>query len=315
MSRDKFQVSLQNILEARRRLREHVRCTPLLRSFYDPELYLKAESLQITGSFKVRAAFNEISLLSEQERSRGVVTSSSGNFAQGAAYAAGRLGVSAKIVMMRSSSELKVARTRLYGGAVVFCGDNFEAREETVRKIQRSENRTPIHPYDHLAVIAGNATLGLEILEQFPDVRNVVAPISGGGLISGVAAAIKTSGSDIRIWGVQPENSNATYLSFRAGRAMAIEAPRTIADGLMVTRPGQVTFPIIQEMIHDVVTVSEESILKAVNRLVQHERLVVEPSGAVPLAAVLENKVPLAATVLVLSGGNISPAVLAQAIQ
>ena len=128
MSRDKFQVSLQNILEARGRLREHVRCTPLLRSFYDPELYLKAESLQITGSFKVRAAFNEISLLSERERSRGVVTSSSGNFAQGTAYAAGQLGVSAKIVMMRSSSELKVARTRLYGGAVVFCGDNFEAR-------------------------------------------------------------------------------------------------------------------------------------------------------------------------------------------
>lgn len=315
MSAEKFRPEAEEILAARRRLEGVLRETPLLPSLFRPGCSFKAESLQVTGSFKIRAALNQIALLSDEERAAGVITSSSGNFAQAAAYAARQLGVSAKIVMMKSSNPLKVARTREYGGEVVFCEDRFEARAEKVQEIQAKEKRTPIHPYDHPNAIAGNATLGLEIIEQWPEVENIVVPISGGGLISGVALGAKMQRREVRIWGVQPEGSNATCLSFRARRLVSIERAETIADGLTVTCPGSVTFPIIQSLVEDVVTVDEDAILEAVRWFLDREHLVVEPSGAVPLAALEAGKVPREQTVLVISGGNIRPEIMTRAIE
>lgn len=297
-------MKIEQVLEARERLQGVVRRTPLLRSGYHPELYLKAENFQVTGSFKIRAAFNEIAALPDAEKEKGVVTSSSGNFAQGVAYAARMLGISAHIVMMKSANPLKVERTRKLGGQVVWCDDRFEARAERVAEIHEKEGRTIIHPYDHPDVVAGNGTIALEILEQCPDVENIVVPISGGGLVGGVAFTAGTQKPSIKIWGVQPRGSNAAYLSFQQKQIVSIDRARTIADGLRVTRPGELPFSIMREHLEDVVVVEEESIVRAVQHFLSEEKLVVEPSGAVPMAAVLENKVPLSKTVLVLSGGN-----------
>lgn len=310
MSSRKLCIGPEDVLSARTRLAEIVRETPLLPYSKNSGVRLKAENLQMTGSFKVRAAFNQMSLLSDEEKCRGIVTSSSGNFAQAAACAAKALGVTAKIVMMKSSSPIKAHRTLSHGAEVVFCEDQFEARGEMVAQIQRAENRVPVHPYDHPHAIAGNGTIALEVMDRWEEVENIVVPISGGGLISGVALAAKARNPQVRIWGVQPEGSNATCLSFRAGKAVSIDHAHTAADGLMVTRPGTLTLPIIQALVEDVVVVKEDSILAAVRWLLLEEKLVVEPSGAVPLAAILEGKVPSRATALVLSGGNINPELL-----
>ncbi len=305
-----FHFGLEEARRARRRLARFVRETPLLESHDTAGLFYKAESLQLTGSFKIRTALHQLLRLDTTERARGVVASSSGNFAQGVALAARLLGVGATIVMMRSSNPLKVQRTREYGAKVVFCEDRFQARQEEVARLGRAEGLVEVHPYDHPAGILGNATIGLEIAEQLPAARQVVVPISGGGLIAGVAAAIKAARPRTQVWGVQPERSNAAYLSFTRKEACTIEQSDTIADGLRVVRPGATTFPIILSCVDEIVTVSEESIREAVARLLWRDRLVVEPSGAVTLAAVLEGKLAADKTVLVLSGGNIAPDLL-----
>ena len=307
-------VSVEQVLHARDLLLPVIRVTPLLASDLSSELYLKAENLQVTGSFKIRAAYNQVAHLTQEERERGIVTSSSGNFAQAAAYAASQMGVSAKIVMMRSSNPLKVDRTRKRGGEVVFCEDRFEAREETVAEILASDGRTAIYPYNHQAAVAGNGTIGLELLEQLPKLENVVVPISGGGLISGIALVLKQHKPGVKVWGVQPKGSNATYLSFQRGERTGIDRAHTVADGLTVTCPGDLTFPLIQQYVDSVEVVEEDSIMNAVGHFLQEEKLVVEPSGAVPLAAVLEGTVPSRNTVLVLSGGNMTPEVVATAL-
>lgn len=300
----------EKILEAQRKLRGIASLTPVIVSNHFQGLFYKAENLQKTGSFKIRAAYNQVVSLSVEELNRGIVTSSSGNFAQGAACAASLMNTSAKIVMMSNSNPIKVRKTREMGGEVIFCENRFEARQEMVNKIKESENRTEIHPYDTESVVAGNGTIGLEILDQLPGVQNVVIPISGGGLISGIAFAIKSLKPAVKIWGVQPLLSNATYRSFQEGRPISIEKARTIADGLQVTSPGKITFPLVQKYVDDIVTVEEETILQAVKDLILDEKLVVEPSGAVPLAAQIEGKVPSNNTVCVLSGGNIDPRVI-----
>ncbi len=307
MTTDQFQIPFSEIEDARTRLAGIARTTPLLQSQIDPGLRFKAENLQFTGSFKLRTAYNQVALLPESRRTLGIVTSSSGNYAQGTALAATRAGVSAKIVMMRSSNPVKVQGTMDFGGEVVFCDNHFSARQEVVDRIAAEEHRTTIHPFDHPAAVAGNATVGMEIVDQFPEVKNVVTPVSGGGLISGIAAALRHLRPAVRIWGVQPEGSNATVLSFKKGRRIEIEKARTIADGVMVTFPGQLTFGLIQESVHDIVQVSEEAILEAVRELMLVEKLVVEPAGALPLAAARSGLVPRDETVLVLTGGNMDP--------
>ena len=310
----KFQIDTEAIAEARRLLKPYLRLTPVLPSGLDSHLFYKTENLQVTGSFKVRTAFSQLLRLPADEARRGIVTSSSGNFALATAYAASRLGLSTKIVMMKSANPVKVARTKRYGGEIVFCEDQFEARAEAVAEVVRTEGRTEIAPYDHPLAVLGSTTLAAEIVEQSPEVENIVVPVSGGGLIAGIAAAARLLKPGIRVWGVQPKGSNATYLSFEARDYRSIDQARTVADGLMVTRPGKVTFPLILQFVDDVVTVCEAAILQAVCHLHEEERLVVEPSGAVPLAAAMEGKVPQKNTVLVLSGGNIAPDVLRQAI-
>lgn len=310
-----FQLTLADAERARRKLEGVILETPLLASKLTRGVSFKPESLQVTGSFKIRPAYSQMIALTSEQLRAGIVTSSSGNFAQATAHAASLLGVSAKIVMMRSSNLIKVERTKRFGGEVAFCDNRFEARAEEVARIRDQEGRTEIFPYDHPNAVAGNASSGLEMIEQFPEVRHIVVPISGGGLISGIAWAVKEHRPDVLIWGVQPTGSNATYLSFRKGSRVSINEARTIADGLMVTQPGELTFPLIQRYVHDVVEVDEDSILHAVRILADEEKLVVEPSGAVTLAAVLDGKVPASNTVCFLSGGNISSEALKAAFE
>jgi len=198
------------------------------------------------------------------------------------------------------------------GAQVVLCENRFEARNEMVTEIAQREGRVVVHPFDHFAAITGNGTISLEILQELPLASRIVAPISGGGLIAGVALAAKLTRPDIRIIGVQPEGSNATALSFERKERTSIPEATTIADGLMVTIPGVKTFQVIRQLVDEVLTVSEDSIRRATRHFLERERLVVEPSGAVPMAAIMEEKVPAAGTVLVLSGGNISPELMAE---
>lgn len=309
-----FQLTIADAERARQKLDGVILETPLLTSKATSGVSFKPENLQVTGSFKIRPAYCQMIALTAEELRAGIVTSSSGNFAQATAHAASQLGVSAKIVMMRSSNPVKVQRTQRSGGDVVFCENRFEARAEEVARIREEEGRTEIFPYDHPNAVAGNASSGFEMIEQSPQVQHIVVPISGGGLISGIAWAVKERRPDVLIWGVQPTGSNATFLSFHRGKPTSIDRAQTMADGLMVTQPGEVTFPLIQKYVHDVVEVKEESILDAVRVLAEEEKLVVEPSGAVTLAAVLDGKVPASDTICFLSGGNISPEVLQAAL-
>lgn len=311
---EEFQFEQNRLEAARERLTPWIIETPTIQSKSFTSVWLKAENLQLTGSFKVRAAFNQLLCLEPHETKRGIVTSSSGNFAQAAAFAATRLSLSAKIVMMQSSNSWKVNRTRDLGGDVVFCEDRFTARAEMVQKIADSEGRAQIYPFDHAEAIYGNASLAIELLSQVPSLKNVIVPISGGGLIGGVVVGLFFLKPAVRIWGVQPAGSNATFLSYNQGRRVSIAEAHTIADGLTVTCPGALTFPLIRDFVAGVVTVSEESIREAVRICLLREKLLVEPAGAVPIAALVESKVPMDQTACVLSGGNILPSVLTESI-
>lgn len=314
MEPQEFQPDLNLVSSSRRALSARVRKTPLVPSLALPNLFFKLESLQVTGSFKIRPAYSQLLHLPEEIRRRGIVTSSSGNFAQAAAFAARELGISACIVMMPSAKSVKVERTRRFGGRVEFCEDSYESRSHKVEEIRKREQRAVIHPFDHPAAIAGNGTVALEMLEQCPELENVVVPVSGGGLISGIAFTLKSHSPSIRVWGVQPSGSNAAWLSFTKGTPLSIARSETIADGLTVTRPGSLTFPILQKYVDDMVIVQEESIRRAIRHFVEEEKLVVEPAGAVPLAAILEEKVPRENTVLLVSGGNIDLSLLSEVL-
>jgi len=311
-SAQQFQLDSDTLAKARSQLSQFLCMTPLLQSKIDPDVYFKTENLQRTGSFKIRPALNQIIQLTEAERSNGIVTSSSGNFAQGAAYAARCFNLSAKIVMMKSSSPLKVRRTEQLGGEVVFCDDDFEARQRKVDEIREKEGRTEVHPYDRVPVVVGNATIGAEIAEQLAAVESVVVPVSGGGLISGVASALKLLKPTVRVYGVQPEGSNAAFLSFHKRKPVMIDRAVTIADGLMATRPGRLTFQIIKKYVDDFFVVKEDTLLEAVRILLLEEKLVAEPSAVVTLAAVLEGHINARNTVCLLSGGNVNPELLAK---
>jgi threonine dehydratase len=300
-----MEFDIRMLRESRALLSHYIRQTPLLPSQAIPGLWMKAENLQVTGSFKIRTALNQLLQLSGEQRRSGIVTSSSGNFAGGVSYASSMLGLSAKIVMMKSSNPVKVQKVRKYGSDFCFCGNSFRERQEMVRSIQAAERRTVIYPFDHPEAVVGNATIGLEIIEQCDRVKQVLVPVSGGGLISGIALALKLLHPGISIIGIQPEGSNATALSYHQKERINLKNSNTAADGLKVTEPGKLTFPLILELVDDMVTVSEESIEEATRLLIFHENLMVEPSGAVPIAAVLEGKAPSKDSVAVISGGNI----------
>lgn len=312
------EITWQDLERAHQELPPIIRRTPLLRSEdlsarLGHPIWLKCENLQITGSYKARAAFTLLNRLDAEQRRRGVALTSSGNFATAFAYMGRRLGVPTVLVMMRRTSPFKAERTKRYGGEIVWCEDRFEARLETLRKLETERGLLAINHMEDPRVVLGHGTIGVEILQQLPDVRTLLVPISTGGLIAGVALALKERNPRASVIGVQPEGSNATYLSFREGRIVTIPETRTICDALTATRPGQLMFSLIQRYVDDIVLVTDEEVREAVAWLAREEKLVVEPSGAVGLAALRAGKViPSGPTVALLSGGNIAPAQLAE---
>ncbi|WP_255546009.1 threonine ammonia-lyase [Glaciihabitans sp. dw_435] len=298
--------------------------TPLESSRYLSEVlgtdvFLKCENLQRTGSYKIRGAYNRMTQLTDEEKARGVVAASAGNHAQGVALAARELGIKATIFMPIGVALPKLQATRNYGADVVLRGHIFSEPLLAAAEFARETGAVFIPPYDHHDIIAGQGTLGLEILEQLPLVDTIVVPIGGGGLISGVASAAKqmaaTLGRTIRVIGVQAANAAPYPLSLTMGEPTEITMSPTIADGIAVAKPGILNFEIIREAVDEIVTVEEDDIARALLVLLERAKLVVEPAGAVSVAAILAGKVTNSGTtVAILSGGNIDPLVMERII-
>jgi threonine dehydratase len=285
-------LSLDDVLDARPRVERVARRTPLEHShtfsrMTGAEVHLKLENFQRTGAFKIRGATNRIATLSPERREAGVVTASAGNHAQGVALAATRAGVDATIVMPEYAPISKVDATRRYGGRVVLHGVDYSEAQTKAHEIEAEEGRTYVHAFDDPTVMAGQGTLGLEIVEQCPEVETVVVGIGGGGLISGVATAVKAKSPGTRVVGVQAEGASSLKASLARGEIVELDAVDTIADGIATRRVGDRTFEVIRERVDEVVTVSDEEIAMAVTHLLERSKALVEGAGAVPLAAVL----------------------------
>ncbi|SEP85627.1 MULTISPECIES: threonine ammonia-lyase [Lentzea] len=302
-------VTLEDVRAAAAAIAPHVVRTPLLP--FDSGLWIKPESLQPIGAFKIRGAVNALSRIPSEDRARGVVAYSSGNHAQAVAYAAKTLGMPAAIVVPENTPQLKIDATRAHGAEVFVVG--ITERESRAYELVEERGATLIPPFDHADVIAGQGTAGLEIIADLPDVATVLVPVSGGGLISGVAVAVKALRPDVRVIGVEPELAGDAAASFAEGKQVrwnAHDRARTIADGLRA-EPSELTWAHISELVDDFVTVSEDEIRDAVNQIARRTRVVAEPSGAVPVAAYLNAKLPDGPAVAVVSGGNIEPTLLA----
>jgi threonine dehydratase len=306
-------VTLEDIRAAARRLYGGIVRTPLVPAQWgDPDrpLWIKPESLQVIGAFKVRGALNAVGRIDESVRSRGVVAYSSGNHAQAVAYAAATFGITAQIVMPQETPDIKVRKTRAYGAEVVLCGAG--QRETVAAELVERTGATLVPPFDHPDVIAGQGTIGLEIAEDLPDVANVLVPVSGGGLASGIGTAVKALCPRAQIFGVEPELAADTAAGLQAGHRVSMpvaDRNRTIADGLR-SEPSALTFAHLQQVLSGVLTVTEDEIRSAVRELTFKAQLVSEPSGAVALAAYRRHPLPPGPTVIILSGGNVEPALL-----
>ncbi len=316
--------TLADFERAREVVSQVVERTPMESSRYLADLlgspvHLKCENLQRTGSYKIRGAYNRLSQLTDDEKARGVVAASAGNHAQGVALAARELGIKATIFMPVGVALPKLAATRDYGADVVLRGLIFDETATAARAFAAETDAVFIPPFDHFDVIAGQGTLGLEILDQVPDVETIVIPIGGGGLISGVASAVKQraalEGREIRVIGVQSANAAPYPVSLRNGEVTPIEITPTIADGIAVARPGELNFAIIRELVDEVVTVTDDMTARALLVLLERAKLVVEPAGAVGVAALLDGQIENAGTtVFILSGGNIDPLMMERVI-
>lgn len=279
-------------------------------------VHLKCENLQRTGSFKARGAYVRISRLSAEERANGVVAASAGNHAQGVALAAQMLGIKATIFMPEGAPIPKEKATRGYGADVSFHGRYLEDALAEARAFAERTGAVLIHPFDHTDVVAGQGTCGLEILEQVPDVRTVLVSLGGGGLLGGIAIAVKALRPDVRVIGVQAAQAAAYPASLEAGRPVALESMSTMADGIAVGLPGEITFAAVRDHVDEIVTVSEESLSRAVLAVLERAKMVVEPAGAAAVAAILEHPEAFETpTVAVLSGGNIDPLLLGKVIR
>jgi len=310
-----------DIAAARKLIRDVISETPMLHSRVLSEavagpVYLKCENLQRTGSFKVRGAYFRIARLSDAERAWGVVAASAGNHAQGVAFAASQLGCTATVVMPEGAPLPKVEATRGYGAQVVLCGTCVEdALSEALAYAERT-GAVFIHPYDHPDVVAGQGTLGFEIIEQYPQVHTVVVPVGGGGLAAGVAVAIKDLDPAVGIVGVQAEAVAPYPASLAAGHPVSVQARPTMADGIAVSRPGDIPFSILSDLAERMVTVSEEGLSRGLVLCLERAKQVVEPAGAAGVAALLEHPRDFAPpVVVVLSGGNIDPLLLSKLLR
>lgn len=316
-------LSLNSIHEARAMLREVIYATPLLPderlgAELGAAVYFKAENTQRSGSFKVRGAYNKIARLPAEARERGIIAHSAGNHAQGVALAAQLLGIPATIVMPERAPLTKVNATRRYGAEVILSGATFDDAGATAHVIQEERNLTYVHAFNDELVIAGQGTLGLEVAEALPTLTTMVVPIGGGGLISGIATALKSLLPNVRVVGVQAEGCAPIQRSLAAGEPVVWPTAHTIADGIAVKRPGEKTLPIIAALVDDIVTVSDDEICAAIAYCVQHLRLVVEGAGAAGLAALLAHKIPIRPNEVVcpiLCGGNIDGNLLSRVIE
>ena len=311
-------IAYQDVLAARERLRGVAHVTPLARSrTLDAQIgraaLLKCENLQRGGAFKFRGAYNTISQLPDDARRRGVLAFSSGNHAQGVALAAQLLGAPAAICMPGDAPAVKVAATRGYGAEVIFYDRMRDDREAFARAIAEERGMSLVPPYDDPRIMAGAGTAALELAEQAPDLDAVLVPIGGGGLIAGSAVALHGANPAIAVLGVEPADGDDTLRSLRAGERVRVPPPATLADGLRVVTPGALTFPMVQRHVADILTVTDDEIREALRFALLRLKLVIEPSGAVPLAALLAGRVPAQyrRVGIIISGGNIDPPVLA----
>jgi threonine dehydratase len=309
-------VTLKNIQDARKAIAPFVKCTPLVQSqflttFCGCPLFLKLENLQITGSFKPRGVFNKLLHLNGEEQNRGIITASAGNHGQAVALAAQKLNYYARVVVPRTTPKVKIDGIKKYGADLVLFGENYDEAERKARALAWKDGCTYISPYNDKLIIAGHGTIGLEILEALPNVDAVMVPLGGGGLISGISIAIKSSRPDVQVIGVQSKSSPVMYESLKAGKIVDVKKARvkSVAEGLS-GNVGPITFEIVQKYVDRVVLVKEETLRQAVYLLWAYDKQVVEGSGAAAVAPVIENK-PLfkdKRVVSVVSGGNIDSA-------
>jgi len=316
-------LTIDDVRAAARRLGNRIHRTPVIssQSFDDASgftVFFKCENLQRAGAFKIRGALNKLLTLSAAERARGVVAFSSGNHAQGVALAARMLGTTAVVCMPKDAPALKVEATRNYGAEIVVYDRHTQDREQVAREIMERTGRVLLPPYDDPAIMAGQGTAALELLEDVPSLDALLTPVGGGGLMAGCATAARALFPGLQIFGVETETANDTYLSFRRGERVTIPPPPTIADGIRLTTPGALTFPILKKLLTDILLVSDDEVRAAVRFLALRARIVVEPTGAVPAAAVLHKRLPLgpgARIGVVLSGGNIEPSMLIEILK
>lgn len=314
-------VSLADIEQARENLAEVLNDNPIANARWLSEMvggpvYLVPENLQRAGSFKIRGAFNRLAKLTPEEKARGVVAASAGNHAQGVALAAQRLGIKATVFMPVGATIPKVEATKGYGADVEFFGQTIDEALVAATEFAQKTNAVLIHPFDHPDIVAGQGTLGLEILEKIPDVRTVVVCTGGGGLLAGVALAIKSVRPDVKVIGVQAEKAAAYPPSLAAGTPLTLTKMSTMADGIAVGRPGEVPFEIVKEHVDEIVTVTEDQLSYAALSVLERAKMVVEPAGAAATAAVMANPKHFEAPVaVILSGGNVDSLLLLRIIR
>jgi threonine dehydratase len=316
-------LTLDDILAARERIGSAIYRTPCARSemlsrMAGQSVFLKLENLQMTGSFKERGALNKIALLTPEQARRGVVAASAGNHAQGVAYHATQRGIRAVIVMPLTTPLVKVTATRGFGAEVVLHGGNYDEACVEATRLCEAEGMTFIHPFDDPLVIAGQGTIGLELLEQIEDLEAVVVPIGGGGLIGGIACAVKESNPKVHVIGVQTSRLPSMQAAMAAHHPVTLEAGTTIADGIAVRRAGDVTFPVVEKYVDEIVTVEEDEIASAILTLLEREKTLAEGAGATALAALLQHRTSLAKdtrTAVLVCGGNIDVTLLSRIIE
>ena len=315
-------IQLSDVQAALGRIRADIRVSPCPRSetfsaVTGNSIYLKMDNQQRTGAFKERGALNRILSLSPDERARGVIAASAGNHAQGVSYHAGRHGVRARIVMPLPTPLTKVSATRAYGAEVVLHGANYDEAFGKAMELSQQDSLVLIHAFDDESVIAGQGTLGLEILQQHPEIEVIVSPIGGGGLIGGVACAIKESRPSVKVYGVQPARIPSMKAAIAAGKPVTLDSAKTIADGIAVRRAGDYTLPLVQKYVDDIFTVEEEEIANAILLLLEREKTLAEGAGAAAIAAVLNRKIELQnkRVAVLVCGGNIDVTLLSRIIE
>ena len=309
--------NLEMIKEARQILDGNIEKTPIYTaSRMGENLYIKMENLQKTGSFKLRGAFNKIAHLTKEQAAKGVISCSAGNHAQGVALSATKQGINSYICIPSIAPLSKIEATRGYGGEVIIVDGTFDDAQARAYELQKEMDLTYVAPFDDEYVLCGQGTIGLEILEQLPDVKYIVVPIGGGGLIAGIALAVKSLKPDVKIIGVEPENAASMLASRKAGKIVTLDSANTMADGIAVKKPGEITFDLVQKYVDEIVTVSEDEITNAILRLLEESKVSAEGAGASSVAAVLAEKYDFSdgKVCAVLSGGNININTIAQII-